>query len=1802
MKVNPVPVIAVMLLLVLSSSAQDSSRYRILFKDTSFIPSRNITLASIDGLNRQAMRSSGSIKSFVVIQFETIPDENEKAQLKQAGIELLDYIPNNAYSATVTGSLKADVLAQLKTRAVVEMTPSLKMQPSLLSGSYPAWATKIPGTIDVWISFPKTFSFEAVSNELKAKNIDIVSADWKDYRVLSLRISTTRLKELASLPFIEYVQAAPKEDEVINDKSVSNSRANVLQSSISGGRNLQGEGVTIGVGDDADPLTHVDFSGRLINRSINSIFIGNFHGVHVTGIAAGAGIVQEKYKGYAPKSTIIAQTMSNILANSQAYVQDYDMVITNNSYGNILDDCATFGVYDLYSHIMDMQLLRMPSLQHIFSAGNSGTFTCAPYLTGYSNIIGGYQTAKNVITVGNTDFTGVIRPGSSKGPVRDGRIKPEITSQGFQIYSTYPGNGYGFNSGTSMSSPGVAGGLALLYQRYRQLNSNANPKNGLMKALLCNGATDKGNIGPDYSYGFGWMNLLRSVTMLENGNYINDSVNLSATKTYNITIPSGTSIAQLKVMLYWNDSAAAVLASQALVNDLDLTVTDPSAIVHYPQLLDTVPGNVNAVAVTGADHVNNIEQVVINNPAAGTYTFSVAGTTIPFASRYEYFLVFDTIPVSTTLTYPVGGERFPAGEVVNINWDSYGNPDSAFILQHSIDNGSNWTDINTNVAANLRQLSWTIPSVTTDQAKVRILRKGTGIEYTSEAFTIIGVPAVSLATTQCEGYIAINWTTVSGATDYEVMMLRGDEMISIATTTATTYTISGLSKDTVYWVSVRARLNGNPGRRATAISRQPNSGTCAGTISDNDLKIDAIIAPASSGRVLTSTELSNSVSITIRIKNLDNATTTGDIPVTYILGTDPPVNETITAPNIAAGATYNYTFVTAADMSAVGSYPLKVSVSYPGDAVTANDTLTKVFKQIDNQPIDLTADFLDDIESATDATYGSAYMGLEGIDRYDFTTSSSYGRARPFVNSGIAYSGSKALTLDSYTLNIGGTADTLTGTFNLDNYDILANDIRLDFQYKHHGQLPDNANKVWVRGSDTDPWIEAYDLYANQDELGEFKRSESIEVSDILDDNGQVFTPSFQIRFGQWGYIQTADNFNLAGYTFDDIHLYEVFDDIQMVRIDTPVVASCALNATVPVKVTVYNSANSTITNIPVTYQVDNNTPVTEIIGSIAANTSFTYTFTATTPDLVSFGDHTVKVWVDLATDSYRANDTTEIVLSNSPVITTFPYLENFESGNGSWFTSGKNTSWEYGTPASTKISGAASGSKAWKTSLVGNYNDNELSYLYSPCFNTSAMTNPTLSFSIALDIEDCGGSLCDAAYVEYSADGITWSKLGTNSTGINWYNKNYSGNYLWSIQNYTRWHVSTVPLPTGISSLRLRIVMTSDPYVSHEGIAVDDIHVYDNTLGIYVAPPYTSASVNQSSVSGTNWIDFTDGGKLIASINPNGQTLGSTDVQAFIHNGAVRNNTMQYYHNRNITIKPTNTGLADSASVRFYFLDSETEALINATGCSNCTKPTSAYGLGVSKFRSSDDNLENGSLADNTGGLWSYIVPANAVKVPFDRGYYAEFKVKDFSEFWLNNGGANNLQSLPVELLGFTAKKKDNKDVLIEWITATENNVARFEIEMAKGNDQYNQNKFVKIGEVGSKGNSSVEQRYSFVDAENNKSGTRYYRLKTMDMDGKVSYSAVRPVVFDNEIAWQVYPNPSTGEFNLVYQVNAGEDAFAKVYDVNGKQIMQLNLPVSGFVQKAIIDLTPGKYVPGVYLMEVTTGEKKQVFRLLKR
>ena len=124
MKPNPIPVIAALLLLSFSLAAQDqknssvdNKRFKLLLKSGSFIPAKNIFFDKLDQFNRKAFREQE--KTFAVIQFETIPTTEERNQLQHAGIELLDYIPNNTYTVTITGSLDTTTLTKLNVRAVV---------------------------------------------------------------------------------------------------------------------------------------------------------------------------------------------------------------------------------------------------------------------------------------------------------------------------------------------------------------------------------------------------------------------------------------------------------------------------------------------------------------------------------------------------------------------------------------------------------------------------------------------------------------------------------------------------------------------------------------------------------------------------------------------------------------------------------------------------------------------------------------------------------------------------------------------------------------------------------------------------------------------------------------------------------------------------------------------------------------------------------------------------------------------------------------------------------------------------------------------------------------------------------------------------------------------------------------------------------------------------------------------------------------------------------------------------------------------------------------------------------------------------------------------------------------------------------------------------------------------------------------------------------------------------------------------------------------------------------------------------
>ncbi len=144
MRIHPIPLIAALFLCPLISAAQNDSRFSLLLKSGPVIPTPNISPEKINEFNQKSNKAGG--KTFAIIQFEKIPSEEQKRELKNQGIELLEYVPHNAYTVIISGAPTADILLQFQVRSLIGLSPRQKTDPEL--------SKKLTGTASVWISFP----------------------------------------------------------------------------------------------------------------------------------------------------------------------------------------------------------------------------------------------------------------------------------------------------------------------------------------------------------------------------------------------------------------------------------------------------------------------------------------------------------------------------------------------------------------------------------------------------------------------------------------------------------------------------------------------------------------------------------------------------------------------------------------------------------------------------------------------------------------------------------------------------------------------------------------------------------------------------------------------------------------------------------------------------------------------------------------------------------------------------------------------------------------------------------------------------------------------------------------------------------------------------------------------------------------------------------------------------------------------------------------------------------------------------------------------------------------------------------------------------------------------------------------------------------------------------------------------------------------------------------------------------------------------------------------------------------------
>ena len=242
--------------------------------------------------------------------------------------------------------------------------------------------------------------------------------------------------------------------------------------------------------------------------------------------------------------------------------------------------------------------------------------------------IGATASAKNVIAVGAVGSSLELASFSSRGPAKDGRVKPEVVARGLSVLSTGPNGSYRPSSGTSMAAPAVTGIAALLTEQWRRSHQGSNPTPAQLKALLIAGADDLGNPGPDYSFGFGLVNAKASIDYIRNDRVRSFSLAQGQTHEIPIVVEEwGT----LRVVLNWADPAIPYLggddvAAKALINDLDLRIVDPAGNTILPWTLNK--DDVNAHATRGVNTVDPVEMIEIANAAPGVYRVLATGTNV----------------------------------------------------------------------------------------------------------------------------------------------------------------------------------------------------------------------------------------------------------------------------------------------------------------------------------------------------------------------------------------------------------------------------------------------------------------------------------------------------------------------------------------------------------------------------------------------------------------------------------------------------------------------------------------------------------------------------------------------------------------------------------------------------------------------------------------------------------------------------------------------------------------------------------------------------------------------------------------------------------------------------------------------------------------------------------------------------------------------------------------------------------------------------------------------------------------------
>ena len=617
-----------------------------------------------------------------LLQFTNHLRPEWRDELARQGVELLHFVPDDAFVVHLEGAKLSSVRALGYVRWSGPLDPQMKLHPRLIAALATNLTTNLPvklllrpnATPAELVSVLRTLRGPVSQHTLSSGIFVTGRADARRLSALAKSEAVIWIERTARMKLVDEVAA-----KIVGGDDGQVGTFNEVQQ-----LGFDGRGVVVAVADsglDSGDINnlHPDIAGRVDAMTAYGGLADardeHSHGTHVAGIVAGnaaSGEVDDNGQfwglGVAPKAHLVIERIFDGAGDyyappSYAALTQYAVrngaYIGSNSWG---DDVA--GEYNLDAAEFDA-LVRdadpdVPGEQPYvleFSAGNAGP---------------GPQTmdspavAKNVISTGATDNNrfgfGIYDEGqevmadfSSRGPAEDGRIKPDITAPGTWISSlrsVYANDDnawspiddlYMYQGGTSQAGPHASGACAVVVQWYRAMHAGATPSPALVKAMLINSADDMGTalipdptddgsgdpgsgtvVGdtgpvPNTDEGWGRIDLENLIAGTRRYQFVEQGTGLSTDQTYEQHVVVGPD-AQLKVTLVYTDVPGLPAAIPALVNDLDLEVVAPDGRVF---LGNAFADGESTAGTPEGDRINNVEAVHLGVPAAGDYVVRV---------------------------------------------------------------------------------------------------------------------------------------------------------------------------------------------------------------------------------------------------------------------------------------------------------------------------------------------------------------------------------------------------------------------------------------------------------------------------------------------------------------------------------------------------------------------------------------------------------------------------------------------------------------------------------------------------------------------------------------------------------------------------------------------------------------------------------------------------------------------------------------------------------------------------------------------------------------------------------------------------------------------------------------------------------------------------------------------------------------------------------------------------------------------------------------------------------------------------